>query len=50
MLFKHLKKINLTSQSLRRFSTSANNPSESSISLKFHEMYVKELQRIEKNS
>ena len=50
MLFKHLKKINLNTSSYRRFSTSANKASDSSISLKFHEMYVKELERIEKNS
>lgn len=50
MLIKHLKKLNLNFSNFKRFSTATKNSNEGSISLKFHEMYVKELERIEKNS
>ena len=50
MLIKHLKNLNSNFSSLKRFSTAANKANDGSISLKFHEMYVKELERIQKNS
>jgi hypothetical protein len=50
MLIKHLKKLNSNLSSLKSFSTAAKNPTDGSISLRFHEMYVKELERIQKNS
>lgn len=50
MLIKHLKKLNSNFSSLKRFSTATHKANDGSISLKFHEMYVKELERIQKNS
>jgi hypothetical protein len=50
MLINNLKKLNSNFFAFKRFSTAAHKGSEGSISLKFHEMYVKELERIQKNS
>jgi hypothetical protein len=46
MLIKNLKKFNKALPSLKSFSTTSNG----SLSIKFHEVYVKELERIQKTT
>jgi hypothetical protein len=50
MLIKHLKKLNSNFSAYKSFSSAAKKSNDGSISLRFHEMYVKELERIQKNS